>query len=166
MGGGRGRQAIRVGHPDEFTELRSIEFDADRLFDSVGIGPFADDEAGDHFDQAALVLAVGDPPVGFICVGLLDGGPHIRQLAVRPEHGRRGLGRALVEAVVDWARSERFDAITLTTYRDVPWNGPFYASLGFVVMETLAPGLRAIRQHEVAIGHDDFGTRVAMRRPL
>ena len=86
----------------------------------VGIGPFVNDDSEDHFDQAALVLVVGDPPLGFVCVELVGGVPHIWQLAVRPDHGRQGLGRALVEAACEWARSQRFDAITLTTYRDVP----------------------------------------------
>jgi len=136
------------------------------LFASVGIGPFTNDDAEDHFDRALLVLVVCHPPVGFACVDLVDGAPHIWQLAVHPDHGRRGLGRALVEAVCDWARTERFDVITLTTYRDVPWNGPFYESLGFAALDVLTPGLLAIREHERMIGDDDFGARVAMRHAL
>jgi GNAT superfamily N-acetyltransferase len=132
----------------------------------VGIGPFTNEGAEDHFDQAALVLVVDDPPVGFICVERVDGNPHIWQLAVHPDHGRQGLGRALVEATCDWARGERFEAITLTTYRDVPWNGPFYESLGFVIMDKVTPELWAIREHERSIGDDDFGPRVAMRLSL
>ena len=166
MARGNTGQSIRKGHSNDFAVLRSIELEADRLFESVGIGPFANDEAEDHFHQAALVLVVGTPPVGFVCVELVDGIPHIWQLAVHPDQGRQGLGRALVEAACDWARAQGFDAITLTTYRDVPWNGPFYGSLGFVAMNTLTPGLRAIRQHERSIGDDDFGPRVAMRLPL
>lgn len=158
--------SIRKARPDESAILRSIEFESDRLFASVGIGPFINDEAEDHFDQAALVLVVRDPPVGFVCVELVDGIPHIWQLAVHPDHGRQGLGRALVEAACHWARTERFDAITLTTFRDVPWNGPFYESLGFVTMGALTPELCAIREHERAIGDDDFGPRVAMRLVL
>ena len=158
--------SIRKAQPDDFAVLRGIEFEADRLFESVGIGPFTNDEAGDHFHQAALVLVVGDPPVGFVCVELVDGIPHIWQLAVLPEHGRKGLGRALLEGACDWARTEKFDAITLTTYRDVPWNGPFYKSLGFVTIDTLTPELRTIREHERSIGDDDFGPRVALRLPL
>ena len=157
---------IRSARPDEYAQLRQLEIKADRLFESVGIGPFVNDEGEDHFGRAALVLVVDDPPQGFVCVELVDEIPHIWQLAVDPARGRRGLGRALVEAACDWARFEGFDAITLTTFRDVPWNGPFYESLGFVVLETLTPELTEIRHHEHAIGDDDFGPRVAMRRNL
>ena len=166
MGDGHPSPSIRVGRPDEFADLRTIEFEADRLFDSMGIGPFANDEGESHLEQAELVLVVDDPPVGFVCVDLVDGNPHIWQLAVHPDHGRQGIGRALVEATCEWARSEHFGAITLTTFRDVPWNGPFYESLGFVTMESLTPELSAIREHERSIGDDAYGTRVAMERPL
>ena len=80
--------------------------------------------------------------------------------------GGRVSDSALVEGTCDWARSGHFGAITLTTFRDVPWNGPFYESLGFVAMDTLTPELSAIREHERSIGDDDFGPRVAMRLPL
>jgi ribosomal protein S18 acetylase RimI-like enzyme len=159
-------ESIREARSDEFASLRRIEFEADRLFETVGIGPFVNDDAEDHFSQAALVLVVGDPPVGFVCVELVGGVPHIWQLAVHPDHGRQGLGRALVRAACEWARLQPFDAITLTTYRDVPWNGPFYESLGFVTMGTLTPELIGIREHERAVGDDDFGPRVAMRLAL
>jgi ribosomal protein S18 acetylase RimI-like enzyme len=157
---------IREARSDEFALLRSIEFEADRMFETVGIGPFVNDDAENHFSQAALVLVVGHPPVGFVCVELVDEVPHIWQLAVLPDHGRQGLGSALVRAACEWARLQLFDAITLTTYRDVPWNGPFYESLGFVTMGTLTPELIGIREHERAVGDDDFGPRVAMRLAL
>ena len=163
---GRSGPVIRRARPDEFAELRRIEFAADRLFESVGIGPFANDEADNHLHSSALVLVAAEPPVGFVCVELVDEIPHIWQLAVHPDHGRRGVGRALVEAASDWARTEGFGAITLTTYRDVPWNAPFYESIGFVAMAHLTPELNAIREHEREIGDDDFGPRVAMRRAL
>ena len=90
--------SIRHARTSEFPALRRIEFAADQLFESVGIGPFTNDEGENHFPQAELVLVAGDPPVGFVCVELVDGNPHIWQLAVHPDHGRRGLGRHLVEA--------------------------------------------------------------------
>ena len=157
---------IRRATPDEYPALRLIELEADRLYATVGIGPFADDDSEDHVARAELVLVVGDPPVGFVCVEMVDASPHIWQLSVLPEHGRQGLGRSLVRAACDWARRQGCDAITLTTFRDVPWNGPFYESLGFVTVDPLPPGLQAIRDHEREIGDDAFGPRVAMRRPL
>jgi GNAT superfamily N-acetyltransferase len=158
--------SIREARPDEFGALRDIESEADRLFETVGFGPFAADGYGDHFGQSVLVLVTGDPPVGFVAVELVDGLPHLWQLAVLPDHGRQGLGRALVEAACAWARNRRFPAITLTTYRDVAWNGPFYESLGFVAMDDLTPGLVAIREAERAMGDDAFGVRAAMRLAL
>ena len=57
--------------------------------------------------------------------------------------------------------------MTLTTFRDVPWNGPYYERCGFRVVEPgeLGPGLRRIRAAEVARGLD-AEPRVAMRQDL
>ncbi len=43
-----------------------------------------------------------------------------------PSTRRRGIGSALVRAAMDEARALGFDRLSLCTYRDVPWNGPFY----------------------------------------
>ncbi len=80
--------------------------------------------------------------MGFVCDELVDGIPHIWQVAVHPGDDRQCLGRALVKAARQWARTEGFGAITLTTYRDVPRNGPFYGSLGFVTLDASLPGYR------------------------
>ncbi len=157
---------IRRARPEEFARLRAIEERGDAMFGEIGFGPFHVDEGGDHLAGAALVLVTGDPPVGFACVDIVDGAAHLWQLSVDPTHGRRGLGTALVEAVCAWAASQSYEAVTLTTFRDVPWNAPFYARLGFGVTDDLGPGLAAIRAHEQAIGDDDLGPRVAMRRRL
>jgi GNAT superfamily N-acetyltransferase len=157
---------IRVARPDEFAALRSIEDAADSVFADVGIGPFKQSEDDNHLEQAAVVFATGDPAVGFACVELVDGAAHIWQLSVHPRAARQGRGRALVEAVCEWARANGLPAVTLTTFRDVAWNGPFYAKLGFREFDDLSPGLAAIREHERAIGDDDFGPRIAMRKEL
>lgn len=46
-------------------------------------------------------------------------------------HQGRGIGRALLAHAADWARTHGFTALSLTTFRNVPWNAPFYASFGF-----------------------------------
>ncbi len=69
--------------------------------------------------------------VGFALVEPSGDRLHLEELDVLPEHGGRGLGRALVSEVERWAIDNHFAEITLTSYRDVPWNAPFYARLGF-----------------------------------
>jgi hypothetical protein len=58
-------------------------------------------------------------------------------------------------------------ALTLTTFRDVPWNAPYYARIGFRVLveAELTQGLRGIRDAEAAHGLDRW-PRVCMRREL
>ena len=157
---------VRRATPEEFARLRWVELESDKLMEQVGIGPFPEDGGGDRLDGATVVFASGDPAVGFVTVRLVDDGAHVDQLSVLPAHGRRGIGRALLDRAVDWARDEGLAGVTLTTFRDVPWNAPFYRTVGFEVVAQPAPALAAIRAHERAIGHDALGPRVAMRLVL
>jgi GNAT superfamily N-acetyltransferase len=157
---------VRAADPSEFERLRSIELESDRLLEEFGIGSFKNDEAENHLTSAAAVFAVGEPAVGFVCIELVDGHAHVDQVSVLPDHGRRGIGRALLEAAIGWAASSEHHQLTLTTFRDVPFNAPFYRTLGFAEVTDLAPGLSSIRAHEREIGLDDLGPRVTMRRVL
>ena len=120
----------------------------------------------DHLEDAAIVLVSGDPAAGFACVGIVDGSAHLWQLSVHPSESRRGRGTALVAAVCDWAASNGYRGVTLTTFRDVPWNGPFYRGLGFHPLDDPLPELAAIRDRETMIGLDDLGARIAMQKDL
>ena len=79
------------------------------------------------------------------------------------EHAERGL----IEHVARWAEANGLDAITLTTFTDVVWNGPYYERCGFRLLaeSELTPGLRAIRAEEAAHGLDRW-PRACMRREL
>src|SRR5690349_18843714 len=59
-----------------------------------------------------------------------DGTAYVEEMDVLTDHGRRGLGGRLLEAVCTWAREQGHPAVTLSTFRDVPWNGPFYRDTG------------------------------------
>ncbi|WP_245582115.1 GNAT family N-acetyltransferase [Nocardioides halotolerans] len=113
-----------------------------------------------------LLVAVGedDEPVGFVHVLELDGHAHLEQLSVHPTHQRRGIGAALTRAAIAEARARGFDRLSLCTYRDVPWNGPFYRSLGFaeVAEADLAPYERRLREVERDLRLDVNGVRVVM----
>ena len=89
----------------------------------------------------------------------------IVELSVHLDWQGRGLGRQLIARAAAHARSLGLNSLTLTTFRDVPWNAPFYRRLGFEMMTTLTPELRQKREEETAHGLA-YGSRCAMRLPL
>jgi GNAT superfamily N-acetyltransferase len=134
---------IRAPRPDELELLRDIERAAGALFSEVGLANVAAHEPEDIESlaeylhaQRAWVLTERDVPVGYAVVDIVDGCAHLEQLSVLPDHGRKGLGAALLEHVCDWAGEQTYAAVTLTTFADVAWNGPFYAKHGFRVLPT------------------------------
>ncbi len=65
-----------------------------------------------------------------------------------------------------WVAGHGYAELTLATYRDVPWNGPFYASEGFVEVGPVDEwyDARGLPPEEPVMGR--FGARVLMaRRP-
>lgn len=56
---------------------------------------------------------------------------YLRQMTVDPVHGRKGIGTALLRKMIAIAEQEGFPAIWLSTFRDVPFNMPFYLRHGF-----------------------------------
>lgn len=160
------RHEIRAALPQDLTQLARIEAAADSVFATVGIGPLpppCDDPAG--LAPARALLVAGRPPYGFARVDEVDGAAHLEQLSVHPDHARRGAGRALLLATVDWAAANGYSSVTLCTFADVAWNAPFYARHGFAECVDLGPGLQALRATERRLGLDDLGRRVVMRRP-
>jgi len=165
---------IRRGRTDdaELSELAAIEVRAGALFAEIGMSEIADDDppaAEDLRAAAAIVVAVDgtDRPVGYARVEVVDGHAHLEQLSVDPAFGRRGIGAALVEAVVELARGRGDRELTLTTFRDVAFNAPYYRRLGFVEVPAAerAPQLAELVAAEAAHGLDP-ATRVTMARRL
>ena len=104
----------------------------------------------------------GEPPVGFVHVLELDGHAHLEQLSVRPEAQRQGVGTDLVRAAMREARRDGHRRLSLCTYRDLAFNGPFYAALGFEEVTDLLPFQQRLREHEAEIGLDVDGPRIVM----
>jgi ribosomal protein S18 acetylase RimI-like enzyme len=157
---------VRLAEPDELPLLAEIDERAESLFRVSGINlpqiPFP----GDELHDAKAVFVVGRPPVGFVRVDEVDDLAHIEEIAVVPGRMRRGLGSALLEAACAWAKANGYPAITLITYADVAWNGPFYASRQFVEVDELTPEILELRDWEKTMGLDQLGRRVVMRREL
>ena len=88
-----------------------------------------------------LAVEHGDR-VGFLVAEVFGGELHIWEFAVCQDRQRRGIGRALFAAALAGARARELDAITLTTFRDVPWNEALYRRLGFVTLDRGRAGAR------------------------
>lgn len=106
-------------------------------------------------------------PVAFLVLHLLDGIPFILEMDVHPDHARQGIGASLIRAVTAWVQEWGYSTITLTTFRHLPWNAPYYARLGFEKIPggALSPGLAAQLDSEAAAGLDP-ANRVAMALPI
>ncbi len=76
--------------------------------------------------------------VGFALVVDIEGYAHLDELDVVPAHGGQGIGSALLATVCSWAQDRGYPAVTLRTFRDVPWNAPFYQSRGFRIVDGAA----------------------------
>jgi ribosomal protein S18 acetylase RimI-like enzyme len=161
-----GVPAVRPAEPRDLSELEDIERRAETLFRVSDIDlpriPFP----VDALHGAKAILVAGRPAVGFIRVDEVDGLAHMQALAVIPGAMRRGIGTALLEAACDWARDAGYRAVTLVTYAEVAWNGPFYLARGFVEDPGSGPGLTELRDWERAVGLDGVGRRVVLRRDL
>lgn len=152
---------IRKARADELPLLAAIEIAAGALFADAGLGDIAEHGAAELRFVRSVARAAGvfvattnDKPVGFILAAPLDVHLHIHELSVHPAHGRQGLGRRLVDAVCADAAARGFKAVTLSTFRDLPWNGPFYESCGFRILDESewTPAFYLAHYHEEALG--------------
>lgn len=93
-------------------------------------------------------------PLAFVAATLEGEELHIWEVGVRIECQRRGIGRLLLKRFITEAAASRIPAITLTTFRDLPWNAPFYQSMGFEVVapEKLGPRLAGLLADEARKG--------------
>jgi GNAT superfamily N-acetyltransferase len=168
---------VRVATSADLGAIRAVGIEAGELFRSVDdprIAERADDPPFELDELAAVVRTgaawvaeVGGEVSGFLLAEELDGAAHVEEVSVRPQAQGRGLATALLEAAADWAGERGMAAMTLTTFRDVAWNRPFYERRGFRVLgdDELSDALVARRAAEAAVGLDP-AIRVVMRRDL
>ncbi|KCZ89477.1 GNAT family N-acetyltransferase [Hyphomonas johnsonii] len=147
--------------PEEIPALIAIDLAAGELFNDTGL--IDEDALDDHvppdvFAQAIEtrhLITVRDgkgQPVGFALTSNRGGTLYLDQISVHPDHGRQGLGAALIERVVDEAKARKLRQITLSTFRELAWNGPFYHRLGFreIPREKLADWMLDLEKAQAA----------------
>lgn len=118
--------------------------------------------------DGGLVVAVEDGTVvGFAMFRRVESRAYVEQLDVLPAFAGRGIGATLLDEVAARARAAALEGLALSTFREVPWNAPYYRRLGFVDVadEALTPGMAAIRAEHLARGLDE-DARVFMVRDL
>jgi GNAT superfamily N-acetyltransferase len=168
---------IRPAGLSDLPLLQAVEVAAGESFRALGMDLVADDdpfsleELRSYADAGRAWVAVlpdrVDDPLGYLVLDIVDGAGHVEQVSVRPDARGRGIGRALVDHAESWAAERGLSAMTLTTFLEVPWNGPYYQRLGF---RHLPPGdegpqLRLIREKERTHGLDAW-PRGSMRREI
>lgn len=164
---------IRPTTLNDIAALPAIErAAAGRFRDFPALAWLADGEvisAEQHLDYVERGLSwlalANDQPVGFILAEAHPSSLFIVELSVDLDWQGKGIGRQLIACVADHARTLGLASLTLTTFRDVPWNAPFYAKLGFEYVAELTPELREKREEEAAHGLA-YNSRCAMRLPL
>lgn len=161
-----GSYQVRLATIEDVALLPDLELAAAKLFLSqlavTGLTRNSLDTANSVADFAAaqqsnllwVAADEGNQPIGFALLAKIDQWLHLDELDVHPAHGRKGVGTALVRQVCQMAEAQGYPGVTLSTFRHVPWNAPFYRRLGFVEMlpEGQTAGLRALVAGEQARG--------------
>jgi ribosomal protein S18 acetylase RimI-like enzyme len=158
--------AIRAAEPADQPRLAEIEAQSVPGLAGSGLGALPSPALREGAEPSGVLLVAGRPAVAYIRIDEVDGIAHVDQLAVLPSVARRGIGKALLDAAVEWAAERGYPAMTLSTFAESDWNQRVYDATGFAPLEQLTPGLRELRDWERAIGLDAIGPRVVMRREL
>ncbi|MDZ4760700.1 MAG: GNAT family N-acetyltransferase [Alphaproteobacteria bacterium] len=169
---------IRPARGNEVGELQNIDLASATLFRGSGLIDFGPSgEPGEPIPEDRLRKGFGDGLVwvavdemeelaGFALCSDRGADLYLDQLSVMPRHGRQGLGGRLVRRAFQEAESRTHRRISLSTFRKVPWNGPFYRKLGFreIPEWRLADWQRDIRQLQTLTM--DVRLRCFMQRPV
>lgn len=158
---------IRQADTEDLPLLPQIERAASSLFSSIPELAFVADSSVMSVREHVAMLRHGvlfvaqslEGPsageiVGFICGRQVDRTCHIHEMSVTPQCQGRGIGSAMMAAMLDDAISARCTRATLTTFIDVPWNDRFYKKLGFRALEEaeIDARLRSVLDAEGAAG--------------
>ncbi|WP_240782105.1 GNAT family N-acetyltransferase [Qipengyuania sediminis] len=166
------RWTLRLARDEDADAMPGVERAAAALFaDQPGLEALDTDQVWSPEDFRrlirrghCLVAHVAGALAAFIAAEPFGRELHVWELSVAPQFQRGGVGAGLLRAAMIDARNAGFAALTLTTFRDIAWNAPFYARMGFVEVPD-HPRLAKLLAEETAHGLPP-GRRCAMRRPL
>lgn len=154
---------IRPARDEDLPLLPAVEASAATLFRGTAMEEITANVCvePERFAEGAAAGTLWVAQVEGVVAGFLLGAPcdcgfYVDEMSVHADYQRRGIGRALMAAGIAHARAATYPAIVLTTDRWLPWNAPFYASLGFeeIAPADLSPDLIAWLALEAAQGMD------------
>lgn len=149
--------AIRLAHPSDAASFHAVEEDASVLLAEhpslagIPLPPSLSVEAYGAMIEARQCLAAtsGEQVIGIAAARRYGRELHLHELSVARAFQGQRIGTTLLGALKIDARNSGLRAITLHTFREIPWNAPFYARQGFVIVDDLdahprlAQGLQA-----------------------
>ena len=99
---------------------------------------------------AAAVDDAGKAIVGFAAMRTLDALLYLDNISVEAGSSGRGIGKALLDEVRSHAASLNALAVTLTTFKEPVWNGPWFRRHGFqpMPMDCIGQGLQGVMDHQ------------------
>ncbi|GLS35105.1 N-acetyltransferase GCN5 [Mesorhizobium tianshanense] len=107
----------------------------------------------DRFEACRVEVAarLDDPePIGFAATRTLDGLLYLDNISVVADASGRGIGSALLSSVIDHAAMLLAPAVSLTTFKQPAWNGPWFRRHGFQPMhaDQIGVGLRGVMERQ------------------
>jgi GNAT superfamily N-acetyltransferase len=118
------------------------------------------------FERLLWVAPLYGRCVGFALCSVERPDLYLEQISVAPEYSRAGIGGALLEAICEEAGRRHLFGVTLSTFRDVAWNAPFYAKNGFVEVPRSGLALWQLDIERVQSATMDVRKRCFMRRAV
>ncbi|KWS20191.1 acetyltransferase [Pseudomonas syringae pv. syringae] len=105
--------------------------------------------SADRFEACRVVVAVDQNThevIGYAAMRPLDGLLYLDNISVVPRASGSGVGKTLLSSVVTHAQALRVQAVSLTTFREPLWNGPWFRKHGFGLMPDIeiGEGLRRV----------------------
>ncbi|MEZ5998226.1 MAG: GNAT family N-acetyltransferase [Hyphomonas sp.] len=136
----RTKYLIAPAQLEDVDAMINVDLAAGQLF--APTGHISGEALNDHVPATVLEQAIGAGDIfktqtregivaGFALVSRRGGTLYLDQISVHPDHGRQGLGASLMQHVFQLAKKRKLKQVTLSTFREIPWNGPFYRKLGF-----------------------------------
>lgn len=162
---------IRKACLGEIYRLQEIEVAAGEPFRRLGMIGVADDDPPSvemladaiNRDMCWVYETRDGRVVAYLAAVGMRESLHIEQVSVHPDFARRRYGARLIEQAEMDAGARGYPMLTLTTFTEVPWNAPYYSSLGFA--EHLNSELAEVLLGEEAPAEEDW-PRIGMARAV